>query len=80
MGRTGIFEFWRVSDDDYLAILNHKDEHALRCALADRDHRFLLADGLAKVAAGVTSILEIRRASGAGFSVRRSETALRAVG
>ena len=70
LGRMGIFELWRLNEQDYKAILEHSDEHALRRALAEREHRSILADGLAKVLAGVTSVSELRRAASAGFPVQ----------
>ena len=66
-GRTGIFELWRLNELDYDAILKHSDEHALRRALAEREHHSILVDGLAKLRAGVTSVSELRRAGGAAF-------------
>jgi type II secretory ATPase GspE/PulE/Tfp pilus assembly ATPase PilB-like protein len=66
-GRTGIFEMWRLNEQDYQAILEHADEHALRRTLAKRKHHSILADGLAKVIAGVTSVSELRRASSGAF-------------
>jgi general secretion pathway protein E len=69
LGRMGIFELWRLNEQDYKAILEHSDEHALRRALAEREHRPILADGLAKVLAGITSVSELRRAASAGFPV-----------
>jgi len=73
-GRTGIFEMWRLTDADYQAILEHADEHALRRALAARDHRPIILDGLAKVAASVTTISELRRAATAVFPSQRLGT------
>ena len=70
-GRTGIFEMWKLTDADYEAILHHADEHALRRALAQREHRAILADGLVKVLAGVTTVSELHRAATAVFPAQR---------
>jgi len=66
-GRTGIFELWRLNEADYEAILKHGDEHALRRANAERQPRSILADGLAKVLGGITSVSELQRASSGFF-------------
>ncbi len=58
-GRLGIFEVWRLGEDDYQAILEHTDEHALRRLVAQRGHRTLLHDALDKVEAGETSMAEL---------------------
>lgn len=60
-GRTGVFELWRLSSEDYHAILEHADEISLRESLAARGHRSVLDDAMDKVAAGETSLEEIRR-------------------
>jgi type II secretory ATPase GspE/PulE/Tfp pilus assembly ATPase PilB-like protein len=65
-GRTGIFEVWRLNEEDYESILAHTDERTLRRGLAERGHAFLLADALAKVADGVTSLDELRTMGGFG--------------
>lgn len=63
-GRTGVFEFWQLDGTDYDLILAHASEHAIRDHLATRQHNSLLADGLCKAAAGVTSLAELRRITG----------------
>ena len=73
-GRTGLFELWRLEESDYKAILDHADEHALRRHLARRHHANFLRDGLQKVAAGVTSLAELRR-TGSGIGFYRSSSA-----
>ena len=62
VGRTAVFELWRLEERDYDAILGHADEHALRRTLAARAHRSLMADGVAKIAAGITGVAELRAA------------------
>ncbi len=59
-GRVGVFELWRLDEMDYRAILAHKDEHGLREALARRRERSILTDAAQKVAAGITSLDEVR--------------------
>jgi type II secretory ATPase GspE/PulE/Tfp pilus assembly ATPase PilB-like protein len=59
-GRTGVFEIWEISEQDYNLILNHADERTLRHALAQRGHQFLMADGIAKAMQGLTSVEELR--------------------
>ena len=49
---------------DYRAILGHTDEHSLREALARRRERNILTDAAQKVAAGITSLDEVRGLSG----------------
>ncbi len=66
-GRTGLFELWRLREADYQLILNHCDEHALRAHFHGTQHENLLQDGLAKVATGITSLTELRRASSGAF-------------
>ncbi|MEQ9463517.1 MAG: ATPase, T2SS/T4P/T4SS family [Haliea sp.] len=60
-GRTGIFEVWQPTEEDYAAILSHVEEHSLRHSLIERGHPLMLDDGLAKVAAGVTTLRELLR-------------------
>jgi general secretion pathway protein E len=74
LGRTGIFELWRVGESEYSLILNHADEHGLRRRFHDNGNRGLLGDGLAKVLDGTTSVAELRRASGGTFPCERSNT------
>jgi general secretion pathway protein E len=63
-GRTGIFEVWPLQEDDWNDILAHKDERTMRHRLADKGHRFLLADAVDKAEQGITSIEELRQMSG----------------
>lgn len=68
VGRTGIFELWHLNGEDYDLIMRHADEQTVRKELAERDYRPVLTDGLAKVAAGITSVSELRRAGSATVS------------
>ncbi|MGD8310099.1 MAG: ATPase, T2SS/T4P/T4SS family, partial [Chromatiales bacterium] len=65
-GRTGVFEVWRVDDEDYTLLLEHADERTLQRHLAGKGHSFLLDDALAKAGQGVTSLGEIRTMGGFG--------------
>ncbi|MCA9187246.1 MAG: GspE/PulE family protein [Pirellulaceae bacterium] len=61
LGRTGIFEVWRVSAEDYHAIVEHCDERSLREQLARRGHRALLTNGMTVATDGTTSLDELRQ-------------------
>ncbi|HRX86304.1 MAG TPA: GspE/PulE family protein [Phycisphaerae bacterium] len=63
-GRTGLFEVWRLSEDDKQLIAEHGDERALRERLRSRSDGSLIDDGLQKVADGETSVAEVRAHSG----------------
>jgi general secretion pathway protein E len=67
-GRTGIFELWRLQEMDYRLILEHCDEHSLRSHFHSEHGEGLLLDGLAKVADGVTSLSELRKATSGLFA------------
>ena len=58
-GRTGIFEIWRLNDEDYDMILGGIDERTLRQHLVAKDYRSLLIDGLEKARDGATTIDEL---------------------
>lgn len=60
-GRTGVFELWRLDEDDYQMILRDSDEHRLRAWLQERGHRFLLSEALELLDQGVTTFGEVRR-------------------
>lgn len=60
-GRSGVFELWRLDESDYQMILHHTDEHRLRMHLAERGHRFLAGEAIAKLEEGVTSLPEIKK-------------------
>ena len=63
-GRTGVFEIWRLTGSDYDLLLAGADERNLRRKLAQGDHRTLAEDAWAKVQDGITSLAEIRHATG----------------
>jgi type II secretory ATPase GspE/PulE/Tfp pilus assembly ATPase PilB-like protein len=60
----GVFELWRLDEEDYHAILTHHDEHALRQALAARREQDILSDAVHKVTEGWTTLSEIRMLGG----------------
>ncbi|NIC04429.1 ATPase, T2SS/T4P/T4SS family [Billgrantia bachuensis] len=60
-GRIGVFEIWQLSPEDHARILRHADESELRRSLLERGVELMLADGLAKAEAGVTSLREVFR-------------------
>ena len=59
--RTGVFEIWQPTPHDHALLLKHADDAVLRRALLERGETLMLADGLAKAAAGITSLREIFR-------------------
>jgi general secretion pathway protein E len=59
-GAVGVFEVWRVDEDEYEWILHGVDEHALRHRLMEKGHQPLLLDALQKAHEGITSIEELR--------------------
>ena len=67
LGRTGIFEVWRLSETDYEMILAGAHERALRKHFHQFIGASLLQDAMAKVRAGVTSLAEVKRASAGAF-------------
>jgi type II secretory ATPase GspE/PulE/Tfp pilus assembly ATPase PilB-like protein len=60
-GRIGVFDIWRLNEEECQAILAHADEHGLRHQMGRRNHKLLLADVLTKVEAGITSLDEFAR-------------------
>ncbi len=60
VGRVGVFETWRLDAADYDLILAGADERSLRRHLTQKKHRFLMADGLDKAAAGLTALAELQ--------------------
>jgi general secretion pathway protein E len=60
-GRTGVFEFWRLDENDYQMIIRHSDEHRLRAWLEEKGHRFLITGGFDLLDQGVTTFEELRR-------------------
>ncbi len=71
-GRIGVFEVWRLREDDTDLILKHADELALRKHLRGRGALSLVEDDLRKVAEGVTSLAEFQTIGGFGFYARQS--------
>jgi type II secretory ATPase GspE/PulE/Tfp pilus assembly ATPase PilB-like protein len=59
-GRIGAFEVWRLTDEDYDAIVHHADERNLRKDALSRGLQSLLSDGWTKVAAGITTLSELK--------------------
>ena len=72
-GRVGVFELWRLTDDDYQSILRHRDEHSLRQALAIRRGQNIVNDAVQKVRSGLTSLAEIK---GLGMGLSNSSDTL----
>jgi type II secretory ATPase GspE/PulE/Tfp pilus assembly ATPase PilB-like protein len=66
IGRTGVFEVWRLDKEDYQMILAGDDEESIRAKLDQSGHTHLLDDALAKVNAGIISAAEVMRM---GFSL-----------
>jgi general secretion pathway protein E len=71
-GRIGIFELWRLEEEDYSLILDHTDEVSIRKNLARRGHEFMLDDAVAKAKAGVTSLDEVKRIGTGIFQTHKS--------
>jgi general secretion pathway protein E len=67
LGRTGIFEVWRIDAEEYQLILEEADRRTLYRHLRQRGHRFLLDNGLKKAQEGVTSSDELRILGGYGI-------------
>lgn len=65
-GRTGVFEVWRINQDEYQLILEDADRRSLYQSLAKRGHAFLLNEGLRKARSGITSLEELRAMGGYG--------------
>lgn len=59
--RTGVFEIWQPTPEDHALLLNHVDDTVLRRHLLERGETLMFADGLAKAAAGITSLREVFR-------------------
>jgi general secretion pathway protein E len=70
LGRTGVFEFWRLDSIDYDMILGRSTEQQLRQHLCDQGHISLLADGLTKIGDGTTTVAEIKRMGATSFTSR----------
>ncbi|APE31956.1 secretion system protein E [Halomonas aestuarii] len=59
--RTGVFEIWQPTPEDHALLLRHADDAVMRRGLLERGETLMLADGLEKAAAGVTTLREIFR-------------------
>ena len=66
-GRAGIFEVWRLHEEEADLILKHADEHTLRRRLRKQGMSSLLEDDLVKVSEGITSLAEMQAVGGFGF-------------
>ncbi|MCZ7637327.1 MAG: GspE/PulE family protein [Verrucomicrobia bacterium] len=66
-GRTGIFEVWRLNEEETDLVLQHADEHTLRRHLRRSGRASMLDDDLAKVAEGITTLAEMQAVGGLGF-------------
>ena len=66
-GRLGIFEVWRLQEEEADLILKHADEHTLRRRLRKQGMSCLLEDDLAKIAEGITTLAEMQAVGGFGF-------------
>lgn len=67
LGRTGIFEIWQISKEDYAMILEGADERKIIDSLHQRGHKFLLDDAITKAEQGITSYIELRTMGGFGL-------------
>ena len=65
-GRTGVFEVWRLDEDDYHFLLGGPSEREIRTHLSGGGLRRFLADALDKADAGVTTISEVQQLHLAG--------------
>jgi general secretion pathway protein E len=66
-GRVGIFEVWRLQEEEADLILKHADEHTLRRRLRKHGMSSLLEDDFSKVSEGVTTVAEMQAMGGFGF-------------
>lgn len=66
-GRVGVFEVWRLHEEDADLILQHADEHTLRRRLRKQGISNLLEDDLTKVTEGITTLAEMQAVGGFGF-------------
>lgn len=75
-GRVGIFEIWRPTEEDFERIVRHEHVHALRAALAERGHTFLLDDGMRKVRQGLVSVDDLSKLGALGARTAVQEETL----
>ncbi len=66
-GRIGIFEAYRLREEDADLILQHADERTLRRHIRKYGTLSLVEDDLVKVAEGITSLGELQATGGLGF-------------
>lgn len=66
-GRLGIFEVWRLHEEEADLILKHADEHTLRRRLRRQGMSSLLEDDFSKVSEGITTLAEMQTVGGFGF-------------
>jgi len=60
LGQTGVFEVWRLEEEDYHLLLGGATEREIRESLFSRHHKHFLDDALEKVTKGVTSFAEVQ--------------------
>jgi type II secretory ATPase GspE/PulE/Tfp pilus assembly ATPase PilB-like protein len=73
LSRIGLFEVWRLGEEDADLILKHADERTLRRHIRRSGTLSLLEDNLQKVADGAASLAEIQTVGGIGFHASRSQ-------
>lgn len=61
LGRTGIFEFLKITPGIRSMIVEQKDAQAIRTAAIDSGFKTLRLDGISKILKGVTTIEEVLR-------------------
>lgn len=61
IGRTGVFEVWRLDAEDRALIQSHADEKTIRDRLLDRGFSTLVDDAVQKAQRRLTSGSEVRR-------------------
>jgi len=76
-GQTGVFEVWRLEEEDYHLLLGGAAEREIRDSLVTRGHRHFLADALEKAEAGVTTLAEIQGLRLAGPALSPSAASIR---
>ncbi len=77
-GQTGVFEVWRLEDEDYHMLLGGATERDIRDSLVPREHKHFLSDAIEKAKAGVTSPTEVQRLHLAGPAFMPGAASLRA--
>lgn len=70
-GRIGVFEVYRIRQEDADLVLGHADERAIRAAMRQRGTRSFGDEIMGCVRDGLTSIAELRRGLGLGFYSER---------